>query len=244
MEKTLLQAGAGSAESAPLTAEQVAAYLSRNPDFLNRHPDLLDRLTPPDRALGGTVVDIQRLMVEKLRGEVDNLRDCAQSLIETSRDNLMHQNRTHAAVVALMGARDLAHGVRLIAGDVPAMLNLEAGAIAFERGETARAELADAGVAVLGDGAVDRILGEDREVKLFADAVCDKALFGEQAGTIRSCALVRLHVRDAAGAALPPGLLALGATEPGTFEPGQGIDLISFLARALEKCTALWTAAA
>lgn len=244
MEQTRLQAGASRAESDALTPEQVAAYLSDNPDFLQRYPDLLDSLSPPDRTLGGTVVDIQRMMVDKLRGEVDSLRDCAQSLIETSRDNLKYQSRTHAAVVALLDADGLAEGVRLVRDDLPAMLNLDAGAIVFERSDPAWPELTDAGIRILPMGAVDYVLGENREARLVAETIDDGTIFGDQAENVHSCALVRLHVRDRAGRPLPPGMLALGSSEPGTFQPGQGIELITFMARALEKCAARWTAAA
>ena len=92
---------------AGLTDEQVVAYLREHPDFFAQRAALLQIMTPPARWSGDTVVDMQRYMVESLRGEIAGLRDCANEVIETSRANLAIQSRTHAAVLALVAAPDL-----------------------------------------------------------------------------------------------------------------------------------------
>jgi uncharacterized protein YigA (DUF484 family) len=58
----------------------------------------------------------------------------------------------------------------------------------------------------------------------------DPALHGPQAGALRSEALLRLDL-DGGG---PGAMLALGAVEAERFRPGQGTDLLAFLAAALE----------
>ena len=64
----------------------------------------------------------------------------------------------------------------------------------------------------------------------------DEALFGAGAGLVRSQALVRLNVSTGA----PPCLLALGSREPDMFHSGMRTELISFLARVLERCIRSW----
>jgi uncharacterized protein YigA (DUF484 family) len=229
--------GDEAADPTGLTDDMVAGYLIRNPSFLTDNPDLFEALTPPDRSSGDGVVDLQRVMVEKLRAEVDDLRECAQSLIDTSRDNLAHQSRTHSAVIALLGAKDLADAARIVADDVAPMLELDAARLCFE---DAHGLAAMPPLRILTQGTVDKMLGENREARLISDTRDDGTVFGDEAHKVRSCALVRLHARDADGNALPPGILALGAGTPETFQPGQGTDLIGFLARVIERCMSKW----
>ena len=85
----------------------VADYLCRHPDFFVRHPDVLRMMAPPNRWSDDGVVDMQRYLVERHRGEIDDLRNCAQEVIETSRSNLSTQTRTHAAVLSLLNVTDI-----------------------------------------------------------------------------------------------------------------------------------------
>ena len=59
----------------------------------------------------------------------------------------------------------------------------------------------------------------------------DGKIFGEGAGLVHSAALARLRP----GRHMSTGMLALGARNS-AFQPSQGTELISFLARVLERC--------
>ena len=61
-------------------------------------------------------------------------------------------------------------------------------------------------------------------------------MFGGAAGLVRSQALVRLGF----GRAGPQGLMCIGTRKLGTFHPGLGTELLSFLARAVEITIAQW----
>ena len=87
-----------------LSGEQVSNFLSNNPNFFEENPDTLQSLEIPSRWTGDGVADMQKFMLEQLRGEIDNLRDCTQDVIETSRTNMSVQTRTHTAVLALLFA--------------------------------------------------------------------------------------------------------------------------------------------
>lgn len=227
-------------ESAELpSADAVAAFLSENPDFLQQRPDLIDVLTPPSRDEGDTVVDFQKLMVERLRGEMDSLRDSARSLIDTSRDNMHVLGRTHSAVITLLDTTSFDQGAQVVGDDLRAILDVDAATIGFE--ETDLSWLDTDAVRHFSIGEVDRMLGENREVRLLPDAVDDGSVFGDDAPLIRSCLLVRLHMRAADGTKLPAGILALGSRTPGAFHPEQGTEMVTFLARVLEKCAQQWT---
>lgn len=212
------------------TADQVARYLRENPDFLADQPHILTELAPPPRWTGDTVVDFQRYMVDMLRGEIAGLRECTSTVIETSRSNLSIQSRTHAAALSIVGAPDLDELVRVVAEELPAVLDIETATLALE--PLAAIDDAVTAIAKLSLGDVDAILGTGRDVRLIANLSDDGLLFVDNEPAVHSAALVRLTLSD------PPvrGLMALGSRREGLFHPGQGCDLLLFLARMVEVC--------
>ena len=115
------------------------------------------------------------------------------------------------------------------------ILDVDVVTIGVERAEGPRPRLPHPGVQLLKTGTVEALLGA-REALLRGDIHGDAALFGGGAGLVRSEALLRLHVAEHA----PVGLLCIGARRPDKFHPGQGTELIAFLARTLEKTIAAW----
>lgn len=213
-----------------MTHSQVASYLQDHPDFFARHPDLLMTLTPPARWSGDAVVDIQKFMVETLRGELDGLRGCVQQVIETSRSNMSNQTRTHAAVLALMAADDMERLLRIVHDDLPVLLDVDVADLAFEPGPLPNC----GGLALrrLAAGEVNSWIGAGQEVALMIHVQDDGSVFGNAAGLIRSAALVRLQP----GGEVPSGVLALGSRHDSLFHPGQGTELLRFLSRVVERC--------
>jgi uncharacterized protein YigA (DUF484 family) len=225
-----------------LAAADVAAYLRRHPDFLTSRPDLVAILTPPAREMGDGVVDLQRFMLERMRTDVARLKLVQRKLIATSRANQQNQARVHAAVLAKLGATTFEHLIAVVTEELSLLLDIDAVGLCIEAppGKGSRAAKHPAltqGVQVLEPGAVDELLGPSHDVLLRSDVVGDPALFGAAAaGLVRSDAMVRLRVSSAA----PIGLLALGARKPGVFHPGQGTELLTFLAQAIEHTIRAW----
>lgn len=219
------------------TERQVEAYLGRHPEFFVKRRDLLSRMTPPERWKGDGIVDMQKTMLDHLRGEVEDLKNGARDLIETSRSNLSSQSRVHAAVLALMAADGLDDFIHTATDQMPMILGLDVVTLGFEpNGGTAPAP-AIPGARVLEKGTVDRLLGADGMVRLIGSVSDDGDLFGAGAGLVRSAALARLKN----GGPLGTGLLALGSRGE-DFEPGQGTELLGFLADATGMCLRRWLA--
>ena len=235
---------AGSAAKPEIAAADIAAYLRRHPDFLLTRPDLLAVLTPPEREMGEGVVDMQRFMLERLRTDVARLKLVQRKLIATSRANQQNQARVHAAVLAMLGATTFEHLITVVTEELTLLLDVDAVGLCVEaaHGKSARSlatksPILAAGVQVLEAGSVDELLGQQHDVLLRSDVVGDPALFGPSAaGLVRSDALVRLRVSRSA----PPGLLVLGARKPGVFNPGQGTELLIFLAQVIEHTIRAW----
>ena len=229
-DKTTEKAAETAADSAEVTSEQVAEFLRHHPDFLALRPELFKVMAPPARWSGESVVDMQRFMVETLRGELDGLRGTTHEVIETSRSNMAFQSRTHDAVLALLAARDMQGFVETVTDELPVLLDVDMAVIGFEPTEVL--ELACADIAGLDDGEVDRLVGVGRDAALIRDITDDAAVFAGGAGLVRSAAFARLRP----GGAAPAGLLALGLRREGAFHPGQGTELLRFLARVVERC--------
>ncbi|MDO8606011.1 MAG: DUF484 family protein [Phaeospirillum sp.] len=218
----------------PLPDErQVEAFLVAHPDFLVRHPDLLLALSPPSRWAGDDgVLDMQVFMIDRLRDEIERVRGAAEHLIHTSRSNMSIQTRTHKAVLAILSADSLTELVEAISDDLPTLLDVDVATLCFETPETPLPTLFAPGLLSLPSGTVARMMGgSDRECALTEELPGDPALFGDGAGLVQSSAVARLTP----GGPCPEGVMALGSRNGRTFHAGQATELITFLARVVER---------
>ena len=222
-----------------LAAAQVVGYLKSHPDFLVRHPELAEVLAPPgrDQGDGGDgIVDLQRYMVERLRGEVAAMAESRDKLVTVGRTNLAAQARVHQAVLALLEARSFEHLIETATTDLAVMLDLDAVAVGVEQATEDMPPVRLGGIFQLEPGTVDAEIGPGRAIMLREDIDGDPAVFGAAAGLIRSEALIRLEISRKT----PPALLALGSRKAEQFHPGQGTELMSFLAQALALSIRAW----
>ncbi len=220
-----------------LTAEEVATYLRRHPDFLGDHTELLEILTPPSERTGANVHDMQQFMARRLGDEVTRLRGQLGELIDTGRANMTVQSQVHGAVLALLEARSFEHLIYLLTEELAPILDVDAVTICVERvGDEAPNRARTAGVYVLEPHGVDSRIGQGHDVLLANDIPADPDVFGPAAGIVRSQALARLRC----GKRAPSGLIAFGARDRNKFQPEQGADLLVFLARALERQIQGW----
>jgi uncharacterized protein YigA (DUF484 family) len=218
------------------TSAEIAAYLRKHPDFLVEHPELLSVLTPPRADRGEGVLDMQFFMLERLRGELQTLKGQQRALISTSRSNLNSQGRIHQAVLAIIAATSFEQLIQTVTTDLAVVLDVDVVTVAVENMAGRQPRLPHPGVQLLPTGAVDRILDDGKDALLRGDVAGEPMLFGSGAGLVRSEALLRLRVSENA----PVGLLCIGTRRPDRFSPGQGTELLTFLARSIELTIAAW----
>ena len=218
----------------PVTAEQVAQYLSDNPDFFTTHADLFERMAAPERNLGDGVTDIQKAMIHRLRDKVERTEDVARVLIDTSRDNLSIQAQIHAGVLSLLDATSFEQLIQTVTVDLSVMLDLDVVNLCVEADEDF--PLPEANVIVVPRGTIDSFVGENQSIALDQDVSADPVLFGGASPLVQSQALVRLEISDLA----PPAVLAFGSRDNDRFHPGQATELLQFLARVLEIQMRIW----
>ncbi|MEC9347229.1 MAG: DUF484 family protein [Pseudomonadota bacterium] len=217
----------------------VAAYLAENPDFLVRHPELVQLLDAPSRfaaqADGANVVDMQTFMVGRLQADLARARRDQVELIQSARSNLTSQGQIHEAVLAALDARDFEHFIHIVTSDFPLMLDVDAVTLCVEDREGHGAS-GTAGVYALEPETVNALIGGERRILLRPETRGDERLFGPAASLVRSDALVRLSL----GRNAPHALMTLGSRERGRFHPGQGTELLGFLAGTLERQLRRW----
>lgn len=223
-------------ETQKTSAEDVAAYLRKTPDFLVDHPELMSVLTPPALRRGDSVVDMQQFMLHRLRGDLVRLKTQQRALVITSRTNLNSQNRIHAAVLAIIAASSFEQLLQIVTTDLAVLLDVDVVTIGVESAASKQPRLPLHGIQILRPGTVDELLGVERDAILCADTPGEPTLFGSASGLVRSQALLRLDVSEHA----PVGLLCIGTRRPDKFHPGQGTELLSFLARVTELTFAAW----
>ncbi|MCH8237377.1 MAG: glycine/betaine/sarcosine/D-proline family reductase selenoprotein B, partial [Proteobacteria bacterium] len=117
--------------------------------------------------------------------------------------------------------------------DLPLLLDVDVVTLGFEpsAGPVPVAAVFSTAAHRIGKGTVDKLLGTDNNVRLLREIKDDGTIFGSAAGLARSAALARLRP----GNNIPAGFMALGS-RGAAFGPGQGTELIGFLARVMEAC--------
>jgi uncharacterized protein YigA (DUF484 family) len=219
-----------------LDADQVLDFLRAHPAFLAEHAGLLAPLLHPERDSGDRVVDLQRFMVARLQERARELESERDRMVALSRLNLKSQTRVHRAVLALMAAPSFEHLIQAATIDLPVFLGLDVVSLCIEATTSPPPRCDTPGVRVIDPGAVDRLLGPARDMLLRQTAQGDRVIFGAGAALVRSDALLRLKFSPEA----PIGLLALGSRKENRFHPGQGTELLGFLARAIELGIRSW----
>jgi Uncharacterized protein conserved in bacteria len=212
-----------------LEPSAVRRFLADNPDFIREDEGLLAELGL--KVAAGNVVDFGPAALARVHAAHQREAEMRQLLEETARANFSAQAQTHGAVVDLLDSRshaDLAHRVDELARS---RFGLAAGVVALEAG----AEAPD-GWRPLVEGQVDMILGGAHRQTRMGFAPTALGLFGEASGEIRSMAMVRMAAWEPARA----GLLAFGSHDPEGFTPDMGAELVTFLARVVERTAERW----
>jgi len=227
---------AGGAKAASLSAARVIDFLRQNPNFLCENQDLLDVLITPGRNSGNGITDLHQFRAEKLRRDLTEVTEARDALIETGRTNLSAQTRVHGAVLALLKARNFEHFIESLTTDLAVILGLDVIVVGVEQAEDGSTTPPCSGVVPLSPKTVDRMIGPGQSIVLRDNVTGDPEIFGPGAGLVHSEALIRLSF----GRTAPTALLAFGTRDAAHFEPGQGTELLRFMAHVVETSIRGW----
>lgn len=183
------------------------------------------------RLYAANVVDFGPVALSRAAAAHRRESDQRQHLEAVSRANFAAQARTNASVIDLIEADDLADLARRADCVARLQFGLLTGVVAMEGDDGA-----PDGWRRLAQGQVDLLIGRDKAVRM---GVVPTAigLFGDLGPVVGSVALVRLSM----GPARRQGVLAFAGVEADAFSADMGPDLVTFLARVVERTAERWS---
>ncbi len=202
--------------------EEILSYLEEHPDLLMKHPDLLERLQIPHNTGQGMVSLIER-QVEVLRDR--NRKQEAQLLvlINNAQQNEEITEKLHRYSLQLSSASDIKELLQNTVDELQQLFDLAAVSIhikpEYQNDSLQTSTLTEKAFSALFD-----TLGKD--TSSCHNALDDElltSLFGDDAPTVKSCALLALDTPHRVG------LIALGAGERERFSPQMGTLILSRL---------------
>jgi len=218
-----------------LTAEMVADFLRRHPDFFDRHNELLAQLQIP-HATGSAVSLVQR-QVAALREQNEQGRKRLRELIEIARRNEELATRMHLLALQLMDAAEPKEIFAALYENLQRNFNAER-----------------VSVRLFAEPAfVDSFAGEEfagstaKELVLFKSIIEKRKplsgklkrqqqvfLFGDGADDVKSAVMVPLQGPGWGG------ILAIGSSNPERFHEGLGVELLRNLGEMLSLIVKPW----
>jgi len=220
-----------------ISETEVMDWLKANPGFLQKFPEACEYLVPPkDGTKGKGVVDFQHYMVQRLKQDKNAVIETTRDLIEVSRLNMTSVGRIHEATLKVLEARNFLGFIQAITMDLAAILDVDAVVLVVESdGSAATAGMNAAGIKVVPQGTISQWMGGETSM-LQSDINGSDAVWGGAARLVRSQAVLRVDI----SMQTPPAILAFGSRDPEMFRDGQGTELVSYLARVVERCFRLW----
>ncbi len=225
-------------ETAPLPDEAaVRAFFAANPAFFKDHPDLLNQLELPARHDGRAVVDMQSVMIDRLRADHDKLKRERQTIINNSAVNATLVARMVKATLLALEARGLAELTEVMTKEWPDLMDVDVVSLGAEGQAGILPHGVTQGVYVLEPGMIDRMMGgTDKDIILSDSPQARETLYGPATPLVKSDALVRLRPSKNA----PQAVLAFGSRQEGFFHQGQATDVIAFLGGVVERLLRQW----
>lgn len=224
--------GGAMAETAVKTARMDPRYwpalrakLMADPSLVTGDPELMAALNLRPHA--ANIVEFGPAALARLEQARAVEADARAEIEALAEANFAAQVQTHAAIVDLLEARNLADLAARVDEAARARFGLAGGALAVEG-------VAPAGWRPLPIGFVGHMLGG--AAMRLGPVVASEVLFGETAAEVGSVALVRLSLWPAERA----GLMAFGSPDPAGFNEDMGGELVAFLARVVERTAERW----
>lgn len=228
--------------STALTENTLRDRIISDPGVILEDRDLMRALVSAnEKSMGGNIVDLRGIAMERLEARLDRLEDTHRSVIAAAYENLAGTNQIHKAVLTLLDPFEFDEFLAHLNGPVAETLRVDRVRLVLETLQDGNAKavrkLGEV-LAVAEPGFVKNYLNgaAERPVTLRQIRSGDSFIFGDKADWMRSEALLRLDFGDGR----LPGLLVLGSEDPHQFAPSQGTDLLAFFANVFERAMRRW----
>ncbi|WP_369767158.1 DUF484 family protein [Falsihalocynthiibacter sp. BN13B15] len=225
--------------------EDLREKIMTDPEFILEDKDVMRALVAAnEKALGGNIVDLRGIAMDRLEARLDRLEDTHRSVIAAAYENLAGTNQVHRAVLKLLDPTDFEAFLQELGTGIAEILRVDAVRLVLEsvqKGEDPVVKKLGHILTVAEPGFVDTYLkagrqSEPRPVTLRQYRPADDEIYGTGSEYIRSEAALKLDF----GNGRLPGLLLLGSEDPHMFKSDQGTDLLAFFAGTFERAMARW----
>lgn len=231
--------------SSPKIDDTLREAIISQPNVILDDKDLMQALIAAnERAMGGNIVDLRGIAMDRLESRLDRLEDTHRSVIAAAYENLAGTNQVHRAILRMLDPVEFETFLRDLNGEVSEILRVDATKLVLESVQndtvTAVKRLGEV-LSVAEPGFIDDYLsqgrgGQVRKVTLRQVQNASEVIYGENADWIRSEACLKLNFGDGR----LPGMLVMGAEDPHMFGPQQGTDLLTFFTGVFERAMRRW----
>ncbi len=232
--------------SSPKIEDALREAIISQPDVILDDTDVMQALIAAnERAMGGNIVDLRGIAMERLETRLDRLEDTHRSVIAAAYENLAGTNQIHRAILRMLDPVEFEAFLRDLGGEVAEILRVDAVKLVLESVQND----ADPAIQRLGEvlsvaepGFIDSYLtqgrggGTMRQVTLRSVQDASAQIYGPNAEWIRSEACLKLDF----GPGRLPGMLVMGAEDPHMFGPQHGTDLLAFFTGVFERAMRRW----
>ncbi|GAA6187769.1 DUF484 family protein [Litorivita sp. NS0012-18] len=231
--------------SSPEIDDQLREKIISQPDLILENQAVMQALIAAnERAMGGNIVDLRGIAMERLEARLDRLEDTHRSVIAAAYENLAGTNQVHRAILRMLDPVQFEDFLRDLGGEVAEILRVDSVKLVLESLQNEE----DPAVQRLGDvlsvaepGYIESYLGAARgnparQVTLRQLSEGTEPIYGEAAPFMRSEACLLLDFGDGR----LPGLLVMGSEDPHHFTPQQGTDLLGFFGGVFERAMRRW----
>lgn len=224
-------------------AEDMRARILSEPDVILSDPDVMRALIAAnERAMGGNIVDLRGVAMERLEDRLSRLEDTHKSVIAAAYENLAGTNQVHRAILAFLEPLEFEDFIRCLGGDVADILRVARVRLILESHENAL-DAALSGVSdvlsIAAPGFCEDYAGRGkapRQVTLRGVNANESRLYGPASEWVRSEACIMLDF----GEGRLPGMLCLASDDPQQFTANQGTDLLGFMGGVFERAMRRW----
>ena len=231
--------------SSPKIDDTLREAIISQPNVILDDKDLMQALIATnERAMGGNIVDLRGIAMDRLESRLDRLENTHRSVIAAAYENLAGTNQVHRAILRMLDQMEFEAFLRDLNGAVSEILRVDVTKLVLETvqadSETTVTRLGEA-LRVAEPGFIDNYLsngrgGQVRKVTLRQVQNSSEMIYGENAEWIHSEACLKLDFGDGR----LPGLLVMGAEDPHMFGPQQGTDLLAFFTGVFERAMRRW----
>ena len=231
--------------SSPKIEDSIREAIISQPDLILDDSDVMQALIAAnEKAMGGNIVDLRGIAMERLETRLDRLEDTHRSVIAAAYENLAGTNQIHRAILRMLDPHEFEEFLRNLGGEVAEILRVDTVKLVLESVQNDNdpaVQRLGAVLSVAEPGFIDRYLtqgrgGTVRQVTLRSVQDASEQVYGPNAEWIRSEACLKLDF----GAGRLPGMLVMGAEDPHMFGPQQGTDLLGFFTGVFERSMRRW----